>query len=125
MAKVLVVDDEHLTTEMLMAFLKILGHESAEAFSCRHAWDKLTYFVPDVVLLDIMLPDMNGLDMCRELKTRGETAKVPVIMISAVAPPMTEEASSVGADGYLIKPISIAGLKGALAKIGVNGNGAR
>ncbi len=126
MAKVLIVDDEPMTAEMLGAFLRILGHESADAFNCRHAWDKLTYFTPDVILLDIMLPDQNGIEMCRELRARPETQSLPVIMISAIAPAMTDEATAAGANGYLGKPISIASLKNALAQIGIeNGSGAR
>ncbi len=126
MAKVLIVDDEPMTTEMLAAFLRILGHESADAFNCRHAWDKLTSYAPDVILLDIMLPDQNGIEMCRDLRARPETRTVPVIMISAIAPAKTEEAAAAGANGYLSKPISIASLKNALAKIGIeSGSGAR
>jgi DNA-binding response OmpR family regulator len=119
MGKVLIIDDEHMTAEMLTAFLRIIGHESAEAYTCRHAWDKLTYFQPDAILLDIMLPDKNGLEMCRELRAHAATATTPIIMISAISPPMMREADDAGANGYLPKPISLNSLKTALANVGV------
>jgi CheY-like chemotaxis protein len=122
MAKILIVDDEHLTTEMLSTFLRIIGHDTVEAFSCKQAWDKLAYQSPDAILLDIMLPDMNGLEMCRKLRANHSTARIPIIMISAHAPPMNIEADNAGANGYLAKPISLIGLKNALAEVGVSSN---
>lgn len=119
MAKILIVDDEHLTTEMLGTFLRMIGHDYVEAFSCRQAWDKLSYESPDAVLLDIMLPDQNGLDMCRQLRDNPATADLPIIMISAVAPPMTGEASAAGANGYLAKPINLQNLRKTLISSGV------
>lgn len=119
MAKILIVDDEHLTTEMLSTFLRIIGHDAVEAFSCKQARDKLSYMHPDVILLDIMLPDMNGLELCRELRANPTTSSIPIIMISAHAPPMTREADTAGANGYLVKPINLSNLKSALATVGV------
>ena len=119
MAKILIVDDEHLTTEMLGTFLKIIGHQSIEALNSREAWDKLTYESPDAILLDIMLPDVNGLDMCRQLRANPSTATLPIIMISAYAPPLTKEATEAGANAYLAKPINITGLKNALLNVGI------
>jgi two-component system alkaline phosphatase synthesis response regulator PhoP len=119
MAKILIVDDEHLTTEMLGTFLKIIGHQSIEALSCREAWDKLKYESPDAILLDIMLPDTNGLEMCRQLRANPATAILPIIMISAYAPPLDKEAAAAGANAYLAKPINILGLKNTLIKVGI------
>ncbi|MBI1256702.1 MAG: response regulator [Chloroflexi bacterium] len=120
MAKILIVDDEHLTTEMLGTFLRIIGHESVEAFSSKMAWDKLAYESPDAILLDIMLPDVNGLDMCRQLRQNPSTSALPIIMISAYAPPLTKEADEAGASGYLVKPINLQSLKSTLAAVGIN-----
>jgi DNA-binding response OmpR family regulator len=119
MATILIVDDEHMTTEMLATFLKLMGHEAVDAFTCQQAWDKLTYVVPDAVLLDIMLPDVNGLEMCRQLRSNATTTHLPIIMISAYAPPLTQEANEAGANAYLVKPISLSSLKTTLASIGI------
>ncbi|MBI5670218.1 MAG: response regulator [Chloroflexi bacterium] len=114
MAKVLVVDDEHLTVEMLSTFLSLIGHCPVGAFSGRQMWDKLAYEEPEVILLDIMLPDANGLELCRELRQKDQTRGARIIMISAFSPPMTKEAEAAGADGYLTKPINLDKLTSAL-----------
>lgn len=119
MAKILVVDDEQLTLEMLSTFLKLIGHQAITALSARQTWDKLAYEEPDLVLLDIMLPDDNGLEICRKLRLNEATRTVPIIMISAHFPPMTVEATDAGATGYLTKPIKLDMLKAALLNAGV------
>jgi CheY-like chemotaxis protein len=119
MARILIVDDEYLTVEMLSTFLGLIGHEGVGAHSVRQARDRLAYVEPDAILLDIMLPDTNGLDLCRELRLDPKLLQLPIIMISAHAPPMLAEAAEAGASGYLAKPINLEKLKNALAKAGV------
>lgn len=119
MAKILIVDDEQLTIDMLSAFLGLIGHQAVGALSGRQAWDRLAYEEPAAILLDIMLPDTNGIEICRQLRSNGKTARVPIIMISAHAPPMLKEASAAGANGYLAKPIKLDALKTALANAGI------
>jgi len=119
MAKILVVDDEQLTLEMLSTFLRLIGHQAITALSARQTWDKLAYEEPDLILLDIMLPDDSGLEICRKMRLNDATKTVPIIMISAHFPPMTEEATSAGANGYLMKPIKLDMLKAAIANAGV------
>jgi DNA-binding response OmpR family regulator len=119
MARILIVDDEHLIVEMLSTFLRLLGHQSIDAYSCRQAKDRLAYEEPDAILLDIMLPDSSGLDLCRELRALEATATVPIIMISAHAPPMTREATEAGANAYLPKPIHLQALRGVLQNVGI------
>ena len=119
MAKILVVDDEHMTSEMLSTFLRLLGHEAIEAYNGKQALEKLAYTEPTAILLDIMLPDVNGIDLCRQLRADPATAHLPIIIISAHAPPMIQQAEEAGANGYLAKPISLQSLKTALLKAGV------
>jgi DNA-binding response OmpR family regulator len=119
MAKILIIDDEQPITRMLATFLKAIGHEPEEAHSAKQGWDKLLYIEPDAILLDIMLPDKSGLEMCRELRENPSTAHLPIIMISAFAPPKTAEASQMGASGYLIKPVKMQDLKNELSRLGV------
>jgi CheY-like chemotaxis protein len=119
MATILIVDDEHLTIEMLSTFLNLIGHKPIGALSGRQTWDKLAYEEPDAILLDIMLPDDNGLEICRKLRSNEATRKLPIIMISAMMPPMTKEATEAGASGYLSKPIKLDSLRTALANAGI------
>lgn len=117
MAKILIIDDEELTLEMLSTFLEMSGHEPLSAIDSQQGWSILSYEEPEAILLDIQLPDTNGLIMCRELRENPETASLPIIIISAHAPPMTDEAIAAGADGYLEKPIKLPVLQAAIADI--------
>ncbi|MCA9903100.1 MAG: response regulator [Anaerolineae bacterium] len=119
MANILIVDDEYMTVEMLATFLRLIGHDTTEALTARQAWDQLELKLPDAVLLDIMLPDQNGLEVCQELRKKPEFADLPVIIISAAAPPLIAEAKEAGASEYLAKPISLAILKEKLRSVGV------
>jgi len=119
MAQILIVDDESLTIKMLSTYLRMMGHESVDALSSRQALDRLAYIEPDAVLLDIMLPDTSGIELCRELRSHPETETVPIIMISAIMPPMTREATEAGANAYLSKPINLGVLKATLANFGI------
>jgi CheY-like chemotaxis protein len=119
MAQILIVDDESLTIKMLSAYLKLMGHDSVDALSSNQAKDRLAYLSPDAMLLDIMLPDMNGIELCRELRTQPATASLPIIMISAILPPMNHEAAAAGANAYLSKPIDLKLLKETLAGFGI------
>lgn len=119
MAHILIVDDEYLTTEMLAAFLELIGHQGTAVHNGREMWSKLHFMQPDVILLDVMLPDSNGLELCAQLRAKPATAHVPIIIISAQAPPLDHQALDVGADAYLVKPISLQTLREVLASVGV------
>lgn len=119
MAKILIVDDEALTLEMLATFLKIIGHETLEALNAHQTRDQLAMHVPDAILLDIMLPDANGLDLCREIRQNAAFATLPILIVSAAAPPKTAEAEAAGATSYLAKPVKLGDLKAKLESVGV------
>ncbi len=119
MAKILIVDDEPLTLEMLATFLKIIGHETLEALNAHQTRDRLAIHVPDAILLDIMLPDSNGLDLCKEIRQNPVLATLPIIIISASAPPRIAEAEEAGATSYLAKPVKLSDLRMKLESVGV------
>lgn len=119
MALILVVDDEPMTAEMLSTFVRLIGHESVEAYSSRQAWERLESAQPDAILLDIMLPDISGLDTCRQIRQQRRWATIPIIMISAMAPPMQQEAANAGASAYMSKPINLQQLRSALESVGI------
>ncbi len=103
--KVLVVDDSSVNRTLLAAILKKAGFEIAEAQSGEEALAKVFEFLPDLVLLDIMMPGMDGYEVCAALKGNARTAAIPVIFLSA----LTEAADKIkgletgGAD-YVTKP---------------------
>ncbi len=104
MTKVLVVDDEPTVREVVAGYLRRDGHEVAEAADGHHALELLDADPPDLVVLDMMLPGVNGLDILRRVRA---VSSIPVIMLTARA----EESDRVsglelGADDYVVKPFS-------------------
>ena len=105
---VLLVEDEPSQRELLSYNLKADGFHVAEAENGEEALMLVEETAPDIILLDWMLPNVSGIEVCRRLKTRSETRGVPIIMISA----RSEEVDRVrgletGADDYVIKPYSV------------------
>ncbi|HAI21124.1 MAG TPA: DNA-binding response regulator [Clostridiales bacterium UBA8153] len=103
-AKILVVEDEGKIRELLKAYLEGHGYQVHTAGSGAEALSRIAGDRPDLVLLDVMLPGMDGLDVCRRLR---QTSRVPVIFLSA----RTEEIDrllglELGADDYITKPFS-------------------
>jgi DNA-binding response OmpR family regulator len=73
---------------------------------------------PDIVLVDVMLPQMNGFDLCRQLRADAQTAHLPLIVLSARNSSADRaEAKAAGADRYLSKPVSIKALAGAIEEL--------
>jgi DNA-binding response OmpR family regulator len=103
-AEILVVDDDRKTVDLIRLYLERDGYRVRAAFDGRQALDAAKSSAPDLVVLDLMLPEVDGLDVCHAL--RGAST-VPIIMLTARA---TEEAKLVGldmgADDYLTKPFS-------------------
>jgi DNA-binding response OmpR family regulator len=105
MPKLLVVDDELLTVEMLETFLKLNGYETVAVLNGADALLMVQVEMPDAVLLDLQLPDLNGIEVCRKLRA-GAYAQLPVIMITAHgSPEMRRRALEAGANAYFTKPI--------------------
>ena len=105
---VLVVEDEAPQREILVYNLEAEGYEVRQATSGAAALDMAREEAPDAILLDWMLPEVSGIEVCRRLKTAAETRAIPIIMISA----RSEEIDKVrgletGADDYVAKPYSV------------------
>jgi putative two-component system response regulator len=82
--KILVVDDDELNLSFMVSMLDAQGYVVETAVNGRQGIDKTLTFKPDVLLLDIMMPDMDGFSVLRELKVREETQQVPVILVTAL-----------------------------------------
>lgn len=105
---VLIVEDEPAQREVLTYNLQAEGYRIAVAVNGEEALLLVDEELPDVIVLDWMLPAVSGIEVCRQLKTRAETRAVPIIMISA----KSEEVDRVrgletGADDYVVKPYSV------------------
>ena len=101
---VLVVEDEESITEPLVAALGREGFDAIVASTAAEALDKARSVEPDVILLDVMLPDGSGFDVCRELR---RTSRVPILMLTARAEETDRIVGlEIGADDYVVKPFS-------------------
>lgn len=106
--KILVVDDEENIVELIKYNLKNNGYDIITAFDGEEAYIKAIKENPDLILLDIMLPMLDGIEVCKKLKKNKQTENIPIIMLTA----KTEETDKVlgleiGADDYITKPFNI------------------
>jgi two-component system OmpR family response regulator len=105
-ARILVVDDEDNITFLLDATLRHFGYEVRVARSGREALAGVSDFAPDLVLLDVMLPDLDGFEVVRRLRFEG--AQVPVLFLTARdATEDVVRGLTLGGDGYIRKPFSV------------------
>jgi two-component system alkaline phosphatase synthesis response regulator PhoP len=106
MHKVLVVDDEEPILELLKYNLEKNGYEVKTAQDGSRAVDIARKFIPDLVLLDIMMPKMDGVETCRQLRDVPELQKMFVVFLTARSEEYSEVAAfDIGADDYITKPI--------------------
>ena len=106
MHKVLVVDDEEPILELLKYNLEKNGYEVKTAQDGARAVDIARKFIPDLVLLDIMMPKMDGVETCRLLRDLPELQKMFVVFLTARSEEYSEVAAfDIGADDYITKPI--------------------
>lgn len=115
--QILVVDDEVYMVELLAMSMRNYGYRCLAAYSGEEALELAVRHRPAIILLDLMLPGIDGIETCRRLKENPETSAIPVIMLTA----KSEEADKVmglgmGADDYVTKPF---GLGELFARIGV------
>ncbi len=122
MATVLVVDDKRNILELATLYLEAEGFQVLTATDGQTALDKIAQHKPDLVLLDIMLPQMDGWEVCRRLRQAGNS--VPIIMLTARADDVDKIVGlELGADDYVTKPFNpremIARVKAVLRRYGI------
>ncbi|MFO7680866.1 MAG: response regulator [Chloroflexota bacterium] len=104
---VLIVDDEPMARTLLRLMLVRVGFNVSEAEDGYDALEKVQQNLPDIILLDVMMPGMDGFSVCEELRQRKETATLPIIMLSAKTDlDSINKGLRIGATKYLTKPIS-------------------
>jgi len=104
--RVLVVDDNLTNLKLIEYLLQARGHEVISAFDAESALSALRAQRPSLVLLDLQLPGMDGLELTRQLKADPETAHIPIVAVTAAAMNGDEaRALAAGCSGYVAKPI--------------------
>lgn len=108
MKKVLIIEDEKDLAELLAFNLEQEGYTTICSHDGREGLEKAMQEVPDLILLDLMLPGMMGTDVCRELRRNSRTTAIPVLMLTARGDEIDRVVGfEVGADDYLAKPFSM------------------
>jgi two-component system, OmpR family, phosphate regulon response regulator PhoB len=108
MSRIVVVDDEPDLLAVVEFNLKALGHEVLTATTGRAGLELIRSAHPDAVVLDVMLPDTSGTEVCRAMRENQQTRAVPVLMLSARGEEIDRVVGfEVGADDYLTKPFSL------------------
>ena len=105
---VLVVDDEEANRMLLRDPLEVHGYEIIEAENGEQALQKVEQRPPDVILLDVMMPQMDGFEVCRRLKKEARTAHIPILIVTALSERMERMMGiAAGASDFLSKPVDL------------------
>src|SRR5438132_3868328 len=116
--RVLLVEDDPEVIQFLRKLLLYLGYEVSHATDGLDAIKMLHHELPDVILTDILMPNMDGLRFCRFLRHNPRTGLIPVIMVSARGELQERlEGFRAGADDYIVKPFDVLELKARLESI--------
>ncbi|MGH2521379.1 MAG: response regulator [Anaerolineales bacterium] len=115
---VLVIDDNRLIANSLIQMLTLLGHEAKAAYGSMAALQSLGQRTPDVILMDIHMQGLNGIDLCRYIRRDLGLANVAIVGISSDnQPSLVASLREAGADGFLPKPIELDALESLMQQI--------
>lgn len=109
MAKIILIEDSKTLAQVLKPALEIKGHEVLWVNDGRNALFEIKKFKPEVILLDLMLPHVNGFEICQAVKSDMALLKIPVIIMSTLTSREDmERAQNAGADHFISKPYNLA-----------------
>lgn len=116
--KILIVDDEMSTLMPLKRSLESENYAVVEAYDGHEAIKKANEEIPDLIILDLMLPGMDGIEVCQHLKTDTQTEKIPIIMLTAKDNINDKvEGLQIGAHDYVTKPFVLKELKARIKSV--------
>ena len=108
METILIVDDSKMSRTLSKIAFEEKGYTTIEAASGEDALEVIEQKIPDLILLDIVMPGISGLETCKIVKNNDRTRHVPIILVSAIEEfPTKKEGYQVGADDYIVKPFKI------------------
>ncbi|MEX2088635.1 MAG: response regulator [Bacteroidota bacterium] len=105
--KILIVDDEEILRRLMQRSFLSAGYEIVMAENGTEAIEKAEKEEPDLILLDVMMPEMNGFAVCRKLRENPKFASTPILMVTALRSEADKEAvAASGATDHLVKPVN-------------------
>lgn len=108
MALVYIVEDDVNIREIENFSLKNSGYQVEEFDNAKKFWDRVNQKLPDIVLMDVMLPDEDGLTAVKKIRQRSDTRRIPVLMVTAKTSELDRvKGLDIGADDYLVKPFGV------------------
>jgi two-component system, OmpR family, response regulator RpaA len=108
LSKILVIDDDNAIAELIKVNLDLLGHQVTTAGDGIKGLALAQQYHPDLVVLDVMMPDIDGFTVCQRLRQNAATAAIPILMLTALG--LTRDkvkGFDAGADDYLVKPFDV------------------
>lgn len=115
---ILLVIDDNEDIRYYMRHLLSDEYEVLEAGGGVQGWEMVQRYLPDLVISDVMMPDMDGIELCRHIKTSPDTCHIPVILVTAKLSDSSQiQALEYGADSYIVKPFTEAHIKAQIANI--------
>jgi two-component system alkaline phosphatase synthesis response regulator PhoP len=115
--RILIVDDEGDFIELVKFRLAKLGCEFLVASDGVHALSQARENKPDLILLDILLPDLDGLSVCEILRRQPATKKIPIIFMSALSSDVTKRTASMHAEDFFTKPLDLSRLMKRISEL--------
>ena len=110
MNNILVVDDEIDVVEVVEMLLELEGYKVLKAYDGKEALEAVEKEIPDLVILDIMMPEIDGVEVCRRFRANEKLNNVPIVMFSAkISAYDKKESFEAGADGFISKPFNARG----------------
>ena len=124
--KIIIVEDEPDTAEMFAEMMRLSGHHVLKSYGGTPAIALISHEIPDAVVLDVMMPDLSGLEVLRYIRRDPRLENIPVIVVSAKSLPSDiKNGLDAGANVYLTKPVAFQDLNAAVRDvIGAAANGA-
>jgi two-component system, OmpR family, phosphate regulon response regulator PhoB len=112
-AEILIVDDERPLRELLASLFEEAGYRVRTAIHGRDALAQIEDARPDLIVMDLMMPVMGGVELYRQLKRRAETRAIPIIVMSAGLPPPNELGDG---DAFIAKPVDLVSVEAAVSR---------